>query len=325
MLDLRKLLEQNQKALMSGQARLWNAEAPITLAPATAAAAAAKRDDSKHVNGSNLPKNSMSSINSRNLNRSLNWSFNGGLNGLSNHSAFSINSSAFNRSFNAAGNLNLSNHSNISLSRHSHLSGISNLSGHSTGTFTGLMSKFAPRSGEITANPFEPRPMHHMPSIGSNGSVGSGSIRSGRGSMGSGSGDAMDVEMTDVAMGLASARPVFSPRSLFPGSGHGIYSDAHTSAAGIVAAANHPHMHLLQQQLASSNAAAAAAAHHHLNSQYHQLQAAASGAPLTNQSDHSLSMLSDFSSMHSRGGFTTEDIFEEMERSRRRQLQAMLP
>lgn len=162
--------------------------------------------------------------------------------------------------------------------------------------------------------------MHHIPGVSSSGSVGSG-----RGSLGSGGGamDAMDVEMTDVAMGLATARPVFSPRSMFGGSGHGIHSDAHTAAAGIVAAANHPHLHLLQQQLAGSNAAAAAAAHHHLNNQYHQLHAAAGVAPLTNQSDHSL--MSDFSSMHSRGGFTTEDIFEEMERSRRRQLQAMLP
>lgn len=40
MLDLRKLLEQNQNVLMTGQARLWNADAPIILAPATAAVAA---------------------------------------------------------------------------------------------------------------------------------------------------------------------------------------------------------------------------------------------------------------------------------------------
>ena len=320
MLDLRKLLEQNQNALMSGQARLWNADAPITLAPAAAAAAAVKREDAK---SGNLPKNSMSSVNSRNMNRSLNWSFNGGL-GLSNHSTFSVNSNhSFNRGFNA-NNLNLSNHSNISMSRHSNFSGISNFSGHSTGTFTGLMSKFAPRSGEITANPFEPRPMNHIHGVGSNGSVGSGSLQSGRGSLGSGSA-AMDVEMTDVAMGLATARPVFPPRPLFGGSGHGIHSDAHTAAAGIVAAANHPHLHLLQQQqlLAGSNAAAAAAAHHHLNNQYQQLHAAAAGAPLSNLSDHSL--MSNFSSIHSRGGFTTEDIFEEMDRSRRRHLQAMLP
>ena len=45
-----------------------------------------------------------------------------------------------------------------------------------------------------------------------------------------------DVEMTDVAMGLATARPAFAPRSIFD-------SDAPAAAAGIVASAAAHHHH----------------------------------------------------------------------------------
>lgn len=329
MSDLRSMLEQNQNALLSGQARLWNADAPITLAPPAASALAAKNAAAEFArpkqaaaggagaggNHSNLlPKNSNRSVNSHSnrsaLNRSLNWSFNSGMSNMSNHSTFSIGSTSghhrlFNRSLTggagaaaaAAAGLNMSNHSNgLNMSRHSNFSGISNFSGHSTGTFTGLVSKFGPGSGaQTTRNPFEPRPM--------------------------GAADPMDVEMTDVAMGLATARPNFAaaPRSVFDR-----MNDAHTAAAGIVAAANHAHIathnpvHLQQQlQLQQLQLAAQAQAHA-------QQQAQQQGLPLSNLSDHSL--MSDFSSIHSRqGAYTAEDIFEEMDRSRRRQLQAMLP
>ena len=129
-----------------------------------------------------------------------------------------------------------------------------------------------------------------------------------------------DVEMTDVAMGLATARPAFAPRSIFD-------SDAPAAAAGIVASAaahhhhpapHHPHLVPHGGGLGASGAAhPGAALHSHSHSQYHP------ALPLSNLSDHSL--MSDFSSIHSRGGFTAEDIFEEMDRSRRRQLQAMWP
>jgi len=289
---LRKLLEQNQNALLSGQARLWNTDAPITLAAPSAATAAAIARGSAGA----IPSNSARSQQAA-LDRALNWSYNSGLGNLSNHSALSIGSghqrNLFNRSLTGPGGLNLSNHSMLSLSRHSNFSGISNFSGHSTGTFTGLMSKFAPRSGaELSANPYEPRPIPGSAAAAAAAAAAVGGAV--------GMGDAVDVEMMDVPMGLATARPAFDPTVAALGGLYG--TDAHTSAAGVLAAAQ-------QSQFANAQAHAHAQAAH----------------ALTNLSDHSL--MSDFSSIHSRNGYnpSAEEIFQEMDRSRRRQLEAMLP
>jgi len=388
--DLKSLLDQQQDALVSGNFRLWNSDAPVTVAgfaggPGAAGLAGPGGATSLQAQAAAELQAAQAQLQAAEAAR-LNWSFNnssfGTLNNGSTHSSIFGGNSLFSGAGGGpGGGANPSSHSNISLSRHSNLSGmsalsrslnhhrsinnhianlnnqlaaaaqgghhhpgapgagmnlsthsnLSNMSGHSTGTFTGLLSQFGPRAGsEQQGNPFEPRPIPgsaaaaaaaaaaagQAGAAGPGGAAGAGAPRPGE--------DGMDLEIEEVAMALENARVAAGARPPpYGGFSRHMYvaNEAAAQAAANAANAysslaqrNHHHHLLVAAAQHRAQQQAAQGLHHGGGAHAHHagVMAATAAGLGGNLSDHSL--MSNMSSANSMK-FSADEIFEHSQRS----------